>query len=243
MLIINADDWGRSAAETDAALACHARGAVTSVSAMMFMSDSERAATLAKENKIDVGLHLNLIESYSGPNIPAAFRGNHERVARFLRRSKYSLLLYHPFLRAAFREIYEAQAAEFLRLYGHPPSHIDGHLHMHLCSNVLLDGILPAGQKVRRSFSFGPGEKSGFNRAYRQFVDRRLARRHRLTDYFFTIPTSLDSERMVRAARLAKTDNVELMTHPFYPAEYAFLLSAGFLDLLRSLPTGSYADL
>ena len=71
MLIINADDWGRSAAETDAALRCYKAGRVTSVSAMVFMEDSERAAELAKENELDVGLHLNFAEPFTGSNHPA----------------------------------------------------------------------------------------------------------------------------------------------------------------------------
>jgi len=37
MLIINADNWGRSAVETDAVLTCYQEGRITSVSAMMFM--------------------------------------------------------------------------------------------------------------------------------------------------------------------------------------------------------------
>ena len=59
MLIINADDWGRAVAETDAALRCYRAGRITSVSAMVFMHDSERAATLAKQEDLDAGLHLN----------------------------------------------------------------------------------------------------------------------------------------------------------------------------------------
>ena len=65
MLIINADDWGRSVAETDAALRCYKEGRITSVSAMVFMEDSERAAELAKENELDVGLHLNFTDKFT----------------------------------------------------------------------------------------------------------------------------------------------------------------------------------
>ena len=65
MLIINADDLGRSRAETDAALRCYKAGRITSVSAMVFMSDSERAAEVARENELDVGLHLNFGEPFT----------------------------------------------------------------------------------------------------------------------------------------------------------------------------------
>jgi len=44
MLIINADDFGRSWEETDVAHSCIRRGQITSVTAMVFMHDSERAA-------------------------------------------------------------------------------------------------------------------------------------------------------------------------------------------------------
>src|SRR5262245_28926635 len=47
MLIVNADDLGRSKAETDAAMACYAKDRITSTSAMVFMTDSERASELA----------------------------------------------------------------------------------------------------------------------------------------------------------------------------------------------------
>ena len=71
MIIINADDWGGWASATDAALACHREGRITSVSAMVFMADSERAAAIAQERSIDVGLHLNLTTPFSAPNCPA----------------------------------------------------------------------------------------------------------------------------------------------------------------------------
>ena len=55
MIIVNADDWGRDAVTTDRSLECVLRGAVSSVSAMMFMEDSERAAALAGEHGVDDG--------------------------------------------------------------------------------------------------------------------------------------------------------------------------------------------
>src|SRR5437868_3216445 len=180
MLIINADDWGRSMAETDAALRCYKAGRITSVSAMMFMEDSERAAELAKEQNPEVGLHLNFDERFTGNRVPTTLGNYHDKIARFLTRNKYSQLLYNPFLRKAFSYSYQAQAEEFARLFGKQPSHIDGHHHMHLCANLILSNTIPAGAKLRRNFSFWPGEKSLLTRAYRGLVDRWLARRHRL---------------------------------------------------------------
>src|SRR5438045_1599494 len=145
MLIINADDWGRSVVETDAALKCYQAGRVTSVSAMVFMADSERAAEVARENKVDAGLHLNFDERFTAKRGSGVLGGYQTKLARFLRRHKYAQLVYNPFLRQAFSYSYQAQAEEFVRSFGKPPSHIDGHHHTHLCANLLFSTMIPAG--------------------------------------------------------------------------------------------------
>src|SRR5260221_1253294 len=109
MLIINADDWGRSKAETDAAAACCQAGRVTSTTAMMFMADSERAAELAVESKIDVGLHLNFTEKFTGKNHSETLQNCHADIVRFLKRTKYAQLLYNPRLRKQFDFSYKTQ--------------------------------------------------------------------------------------------------------------------------------------
>ena len=151
--------------------------------------------------------------------------------------------MYHPFLREEFRAVYQAQADEFRRLYGRAPSHLDGHQHMHLSTNMLLDGILPAGEKVRRSFSFWPGEKSWFNRQYRRFVDARIARRNVSTDYFFALSQCLTGDRLARVGRLAQNAAVELMTHPEKADEQARLLDSSFAEFLAGLRAGPYSQL
>jgi predicted glycoside hydrolase/deacetylase ChbG (UPF0249 family) len=241
MLIINADDWGRSVAETDAALRCYQRGRVTSVSAMVFMDDSERAAELAKKNELDVGLHLNFTEKFTTNRYPEPLGNYHGEIVRFLRGSKYSQLLYNPFLRKKFVYSYEAQAEEFARLYDMPPSHIDGHHHMHLCANVLLSTLIPAGMKMRRNFSFWPREKSLFNRTYRSLIDCWLARRYQLPEYFFDLTQCIQQKKLDRVAALAKSSNVELMTHPIVHSEAEYLMGDEFRELLQRLDVGSYA--
>ena len=111
-------------------------------------------------------------------------------IVRFLTGNKYSQLLYNPFLRKEFAYSYEAQAEEFARLYSKPPSHIDGHHHMHLCANFLLSNMIPAGTKMRRNFSFWPGEKSLLNRAYR-VAGRSLACSSILSSGLFLRPDSV----------------------------------------------------
>src|SRR5215831_3378869 len=99
MLIINVDDWGRSAAETDAALRCHTAGRITSVSAMVFMADSERAAERAIANRLEVGLHVNFFEPFTDTRCPERLRACHDCIVRFLRRNKYAQIIYNPSLR------------------------------------------------------------------------------------------------------------------------------------------------
>jgi predicted glycoside hydrolase/deacetylase ChbG (UPF0249 family) len=242
MLIINADDWGRSVEETDAALKCYRERRITSVSAMVFMHDSERAAKLAKDYHLDgVGLHLNFSEEFTDRNCAETLKEQHRRIIRFLNRNKYSQLLYHPFLRKAFAYCYRAQIEEFVRLFEKSPSHIDGHHHMHLCANLVLSKLIPTGMKLRRNFSFWPGEKSLLNRAYRGLVDSWLSRRYRLPDYFFDLTQCIEEKKLDRMAALAKSHNVELMTHPIRRMEASYLMSDEYRLLLEGLEAGDYA--
>ncbi len=50
VLIVNADDWGRDRETTDHTLECVVGGAVSSVSAMVFMEDSTRAVLRLRGN-------------------------------------------------------------------------------------------------------------------------------------------------------------------------------------------------
>jgi predicted glycoside hydrolase/deacetylase ChbG (UPF0249 family) len=241
MLIINADDWGRSGAETDAALRCYRGGRITSASAMVFMADSDRAAEVANGNGLEVGLHLNFSEPFTDGGCPGRLRDCHNRIVRFLKRHKYAQILYNPSLRKEFAYSYHAQSEEFLRLFGRAPSHIDGHHHMHLCANLLLGGIIPAGIRMRRSFSFWPGEKSWLNRMYRGLIDRWLLRRYRVPDYFFDLTQSIRGKKMARVMELARSSKVELMAHPVIRTESDYLMGDQFRAMLDRLDTASYA--
>jgi len=240
MIIINADDWGRSPTETDAALSCFRENRITSVSAMVFMEDSERAAELARENAVEVGLHLNLSQRYNSRVPTPSLAAAQNRIVRFMTRSKFAVLLYRPDLRKCFREVYQAQAEEFVRLYGKPPSHVDGHQHRHLCANILVDEIIPRGQRVRRNFSFWPGEKGRLNRIYRRLVDRWLARRYRITDYLFNLADCMSDSKLARVIGLAKVGKVELETHPYKEAEHSLLMSDAFQEKLQAIDTAPY---
>ena len=223
VLIINADDWGRERETTDRILDCIRCGAVSSASGMVFMEDSERAACVARERGIDIGLHLNFTTPFSSPASSRRLTEHQQRLSRCLAWHRYSQVLFHPGLAASFDYVIAAQLDEFRRLYGTAPERLDGHHHMHLCTNVLVGRLLPAGTIVRRSFSFRPGEKSRGNRLYRQCVDRVLAKRHRIVDYFFSLFPLVPVGRVQRMFSLARQFAVEVETHPANAAEYRFL--------------------
>ena len=157
--------------------------------------------------------------------------------------SKYARIIYNPHLRKEFRYVYQAQVDEYHRLYGSAPSHINGHRHMHLCMNMLLDGIIPQHERIRRNFFFWPGERSILNRTYRQLVDRMLARRYRMTNYFFALSQCLEGDRLMRVADLAREATVELMTHPAKEDEYAYLMGEEYPKILQGLIVSNFSSL
>jgi hypothetical protein len=235
-LIVNADDWGRDRETTDRTFECIARGAVSSVSAMVFMQDSERAAAITRERGIDAGLHLNFTTTFSAPDCPAWLVERQNELAAYLRRNPFSRVVFHPWLARSFEDLVAAQIDEFHHLYHKAPGRLDGHHHMHLCANVLFGKLLPAGTLVRRNFSFQPGEKSLANRLYRRAVDRKLARRHRLVDLFFSLPPMESAGRLARIFALARKFVVELETHPVNPEEYLFLAGGEIFRQAGDLP-------
>jgi hypothetical protein len=104
---------------------------------------------------------------------------------------------------------------------------------MHLCTNVQFQHLLPAGTIVRRNFSFGPGEKSAINRLYRKWQDRLLLKRHRTTDYFYSLQPISPAGRLEKIFRLAMQSHVEVETHPVNRDEFEFLKSGELMQLAR----------
>jgi hypothetical protein len=238
-LIINADDWGRDAMTTNAIRECVERGAVSSASAMVFMEDSVRAAAIAREQQLDVGLHLNLTTPFSSPRVSAALLERQRGLCHYLRRRRLNQVVFHPGLARSFEYVVAAQLDEFTSTYGVAPTRIDGHHHMHLCANVLLQKLLPAGVLVRRNFSFGRGEKSILNRLYRHCIDTSLQRRHRLVDFLFPLAPVDQSDRLRNIFNLSRERIVEVETHPVNHPEQKFLLRGELFRLLGDVPVAT----
>ena len=114
-LVVNADDFGRSAAINRGILRAHRDGIVTSASLMVRCPDAADAARAARAcAQLGLGLHLDLGE----------WEYRHERW-----HSVYDVARTDD--AAAVEAELARQLDEFERLVGSPPSHIDSHQHVH----------------------------------------------------------------------------------------------------------------
>jgi hypothetical protein len=235
-LIVNADDWGRDQENTERTFECVCHGTVSSVSAMVFMEDSERAAGMACEHGIDSGLHLNFTKTFSAASCPTRLLEHQHSVAAFLTRHPIARGVYNPRLAHSFEYLVAAQREEFVRLYGAEPNRIDGHHHMHLSANVLLGRLLPSGTIVRRHFSHESGEKALRHFIFRRITDALLISRHRVVDFLFSLPPFEPPARLQRIFSLACQFVVEVETHPVDTEEYRFLTGGEIFRWARDCP-------
>jgi chitin disaccharide deacetylase len=136
-LIVNADDFGRSASINQAVIRAHREGILTTTSLMVNEPALEEAVALARENPaLGVGLHLTLLCGYSAlphAEIPGLVNVNGEfsdnppgtGFRYFFQRG----------LREQLRREIHAQFQKF-RATRLPLDHVNGHLHMHLHPTV-----------------------------------------------------------------------------------------------------------
>jgi predicted glycoside hydrolase/deacetylase ChbG (UPF0249 family) len=243
LLIVNADDWGGESSATDAILACFESGGITSTTAMVHMSDSRRAAEIAVRRGFPVGLHLNLTLPFDETGIPAPVRDRQARAVELLAgaRAHWS---WRPGSEPLIRRCMADQLAEFERLYGRAPTHLDGHNHVHLSPNVLLAGILTRDLPVRRAQNWPP----------RTTISARLARaaraawtaRFRTTALFTSIRAAhkrFGGGGLEELLERSRSESVEIMTHPQWDDELELLASPEWRATLAGYPLGSFADL
>jgi predicted glycoside hydrolase/deacetylase ChbG (UPF0249 family) len=243
LVIVNADDLGMTVEVSDRILACFSAQVISSASLMVWMNDSDRAATLGREASLPIGLHLNLDDPFA-VDVPIEVRSAHDRVRswfasrpRFL--SSFNLSRsFHRDLRTSIT----AQLDEFQRLVGCDPTHIDSHHHVHMNWNVLCSSALQAMTPVRTTRWV---DAKPSLRILRSSRIRLIRRRFISTDLFFDLrhisPALGGTESFVSNSAPATT--IEIMTHPGMPDEFAVLNSAWWREVTDGLPLGSFADL
>jgi chitin disaccharide deacetylase len=158
-LIVNADDFGRSASINRAVIRAHREGVLTTASLMVNEPAFEEAVALARDNPtLGVGLHLTLLCGHSAlppAQIPGLVNARGEFSTNpasagcryFFRRS----------LREQLRREIHAQFQKF-RAARLPLDHINGHLHLHLhpaVFRILMADVAQLGLKHLR-LTFDP---------------------------------------------------------------------------------------
>jgi predicted glycoside hydrolase/deacetylase ChbG (UPF0249 family) len=129
VLIVNADDFGRSHGINSGVALAHDEGIVTSASAMVHWPAAEEAAELARERPLGVGLHVDLGEWAYGDG---EWRVVYERAAGD---------------EAAVAEEVDAQLTRFRMLFAREPTHLDSHQHVHR-NEPLRSILLEAGRRL-----------------------------------------------------------------------------------------------
>jgi hypothetical protein len=240
LLIINADDFGGGRLATDRIAECFAADRITSTTAMVYMSDSERAAKIARSRQLSVGLHLNVTQEFEDPATPRPVRDRQARVARYFAGRRLRRFTFNPALNACVRRCVTDQLERFRELFGCEPTHIDGHNHAHLSPTVLL--TLPRGIRTRTGQS-GGGRPGALVRAARHAL---IARRHTTTDYFFAIERlgpSPSADGIDGLLELAERSSVEIMVHPNRDSDFRLLMSDVWMRALQRRTLGSFQHL
>ena len=156
-LVVNADDFGRSASINAAVVRAHREGILTTASLMVNEAACEEAVALAKENpRMGVGLHLTLLCGHSAlapERIPGLVNAKRE-FTKNPGGAGFRYFFQHS-LHRQLREEIHAQFEKF-RATGLPLDHLNGHLHLHLhpaIFRILMADLGELGfQSVRLTF-------------------------------------------------------------------------------------------
>jgi predicted glycoside hydrolase/deacetylase ChbG (UPF0249 family) len=115
LLVVNADDFGRSRSVNAGVIAAHERGIVTSASLMVRWPAAREAADYARERpQLGLGLHLDLGEWVYAKGTWAPL---------------YEVVSMDD--DAAVRDEISRQVDRFRELTGRDPTHVDSHQHVH----------------------------------------------------------------------------------------------------------------
>jgi len=146
-LIVSGDDFGASRKVNDAIIRAYREGVLTSASLMANGAAFDHAVDLAKAHPgLGIGVHISLIRGK--PVLPSTPIGRiTDRDGNFFMRPILTGLKYFfdPKIRIPLRMEAEAQIRKFLAA-GLRPTHLDGHLHLHIHPSV-LEILLPLARK------------------------------------------------------------------------------------------------
>lgn len=130
LLIVNADDFGITRGATDAILACHRAGAVTSTTFMSTQPAAAYGAAQAKaHDRLGIGLHFNLtLGAASSASTASSISANDGKF--FDRRQLMMRAVMGRLVASEVRRELDAQYQAMCDL-GLSPTHMDSHQHVH----------------------------------------------------------------------------------------------------------------
>jgi hypothetical protein len=234
-MIVNADYWGYSPPVTDVIMRWFDAGMVTSTTAMMWMRDTQRAAEIARDRRLPVGLHLNLTAPFEARVVPERVRERQLAIVGHFAPDSWRMgapFTGDPLL---LSDVIRDQLDAFYELFGEP-THIDGHHHIHVHPAVL--SLLPPDIATRPM----PREP-GALLAPDSERDRTLRATHPAPEVAVELPrlharlgTTTSTLRT-----LAASAAVEIVTHPI--ADGDLLGSATWREATAGLKLDSYRAL
>ena len=216
LLIVNADDLGRSVGINDGIFEAHAKGIVTSATLMVgFDAAGDAAARLADHPRLGVGLHVTL--TGARPTLPPGKVPSLVNAAGEFPRKPEDVGVFNA--GEVLSEV-RNQIELFRDLTGRNPTHLDSHHHSHRLP-VVLDAVIAVardlGVPVRRS-SDGIAER---------LHDARLSTTSTFIESFFGEGATLERLREIVAAM--PEGRHELMCHPGY-SDPALRSESGYAD-------------
>jgi predicted glycoside hydrolase/deacetylase ChbG (UPF0249 family) len=239
MLIVNADDFGASRSASDPVLELFDQHLVSSASAMVRMPDSTRAASLAREREMAVGLHLNLTLPFADTAVPALVGERQRRLTEMLGRESWREGAAENPDAQLLADVIADQLECFRESFGEP-THLDGHHHVHVHPAVLDQ--LPSELPIRPVLSVPARVEAGAGSSSRE---RALRRRFLCPDLCFAfehVHPALGGDGL-EVLDHARRGSLEIMVHPQREGERNALFSAEWRGALSTLTVGSYADL
>lgn len=184
-LIVNADDFGQSAAINRGIARCHEDGIVTSASLLVRWPAADEAAAFARRNRrLSIGLHVDL---GAWVQRDGSWEPIYERVAL-------------DDVEAVGREL-DAQLDAFRDLVGRGPTHVDSHQHVHLSK--------PAA-KVFRAFASRLDIPLRQAAPAVDYCGRFYGRTHRNEPY----PQAITVDGLIETMRALPDGVTELACHP-----------------------------
>lgn len=202
-LVVNADDFGRSAEINEAVRRAFAAGVLTSASLMITGAAVDEATAIARAHpRLAIGLHVVIADAV--PALPPARIPHLVDASGRLRRNPARQGLVLATSRAARDELgreLEAQLARFAAT-GLPLAHVDGHHHLHVHPAV-LDRLVP--------LAIAHGARGIRIPADDRALALRHDRRRRLTKLAWAVAFALlarRARRRLRGTPLARCERV-----------------------------------